>query len=453
MEQERGRLQSRLGFLLLSAGCAIGCGNVWKFPYLCGQGGGAAFLVIYLICLILLGIPIMTMEFSIGRAAQKSPVVMYKALGKSKFQFHGRLSHAANYGLLGFYDVVAAWIIRYFVLYATGKVSALSSLAEIETLYQVDTAANMPVMMIYVVALLLVSVFVCSGRIDKRLEKIEKVLLVGLLFIMVILAIRGITLEGGKKGLAFYLVPDFSKVTPGVVVSAMNQAFFTLSLGIGSMAIFGSYIGKEHSMTGESVRIIGMDTLAAFIAGLIIFPACFAFNIEPDAGPPLIFITLPNVFNSMVGGRIWGSLFFLFFSFAALSTVFAVFENLVAMNCDAHGWSRKKSCIIAAVILLVLNTVAVYGWAYLPDFNPFGMGESVMGIYDVFVNTFALPLGSLVYVIFCTNKFGWGWDNFLAEANAGSGMKMPKFLRPYCQFIIPIIIIVVFVIGLAGLQF
>jgi len=449
------KLSSRLGFLLLSAGCAIGLGNVWKFPWMVGQGGGAAFVIIYLVFLIILGLPVMTCEFSIGRAARKSPVKMYQELQKpgQKWSIHGIISMIANFALMSFYVVVAGWILKYFVDYVLGSNAAVAGVdnALIGEAFAQTTGDN-TTMILYTFIVIVIGIGVCAFDANKVLERVEKWLMLALLALMVVLAVHGIKLdltsESQGAGLAFYLKPDFSKVTANTIYGAMKQAFFTLSLGIGAMAIFGSYIGKERSLMGESVRIIGLDTLAAFTAGLIIFPACFSFGVEPGAGPGLIFVTLPQVFNSMELGRLWGTLFFAFFTFAALSTVLAVFENCIAMVKDAFGWDRRKSCGITLLVMCIICIPTILGFTNWSSFQPFGEGTGVMDLVDFFVSTLALPLGSLCYVLFCTWKKGWGWDNFVAEANSGKGYKVKKYMYGYMKYVLPIIIFALTILGI-----
>ena len=445
--EKREKLNSRLGFLLISAGCAIGCGNVWKFPYLCGQGGGAAFLIIYLIFLVIMGLPIMTMEFSLGRGSKKSPIMMYEGLGKPGWGWHGTFAMIGNIVLMMFYTVVSGWILKYFIGYISGDISALGTDSEAVAAQFGQTTSSTESMLLFTFIVIILGFIICSFKISKVLEKVEKYMMLILLLLMIVLAVRGITLEGGEEGLAFYLIPDFSKVTGEVVVSAMNQAFFTLSLGIGSMEIFGSYIDDSRSLMGESVRVIALDTFVAVVAGLIIFPACSAYGVDAGAGPSLIFITLPQVFNSMPGGQLWGILFFLFFTFAAFSTVLAVFENIVAMCMDAFHWERRKSSIICLIAMLALCLPCIFGFTIWSGAQPFGEGSGIMDLEDFFVSNLALPIGSLVMCIFCCHKFGWGWDNFTAEANKGEGMKVGNWMKNYCKWILPIIFLIVFFIG------
>lgn len=451
---KRERLGSRLGFILLSAGCAIGLGNVWRFPYMVGQNGGGAFVLIYLFFLAILGIPVMTMEFSVGRAAQKSPILTFQQLQKKghKWHLHGAMAVAGNYLLMMSYTTVAAWMLMYFTKMASGKFEGLdvSGVKEVYAGMLSDPVSQIIFMAVIVVA----GILICSIGLQKGLERVTKVMMLALLGIMVILCFNSIFTEGGKEGLSFYLLPDFGRMKEvgiiNVIVGAMNQSFFTLSLGIGSMAIFGSYIGRERSLMGESVNIAVLDTFVAFASGLIIFPACFAYGVEPDSGKSLIFVTLPNIFNNMAGGRIWGSLFFIFLTFAAFSTVLAVFENIIACCCDYFGWSRKKSCIVNLIAILVLSLPAVLGYNLLASFQPLGAGSTIMDLEEYIVGNFMLPLGSLVYVLFCVTRYGWGWDKFTAEANAGKGLKVAKWMRGYMTFVLPVIIVAIFIIGFIG---
>ena len=446
---ERERFGSRLGFILLSAGCAIGLGNVWKFPMMVGNMGGGSFVLIYLLCLILIGLPVMTMEFSTGRAAQASPVKMYHSLvpAKKPWRAHGYLSLVANVLLMMFYTTVAGWILRYCFYAAFGKFDGKTS-DEVTGMF-INMISDPWMMLVFTAIVAIIGTFICSLSLSGGLEKITKYMMVALLLIMFAIAIYGATLSGAKEGLTFYLKPDFSKITGKVVAGAMSQALFTLSLGIGSMAIFGSYIGKDRALMGESVSVIVLDTLVALIAGTIIFPACFTYGIEPNSGAGLLFMTLPNVFNSLPGGRIWGCLFFIFMTFAALSTVIAVYENIIACISELTGWSRKKTSLIVCIGMIILNLPMILGCNVWSNFHPFGLeGKDVSDLEDFFVSYIMLPLGSLTYVVFCTNKFGWGWDNFMEEANTGKGIKVKKWMRGYMQYVLPIVMFAVFVIGM-----
>ena len=449
---QRERLGSRLGFILLSAGCAIGIGNVWKFPYITGQNGGGIFVLIYLFFLVILGIPVMSMEFSLGRASQKSPARMYQQLQppKSKWFLHGYAALAGNIILLMCYTCITGWMVQYFVNSAVGEFVGLDA-AGISAKFP-QMLSNAGRMGIYTLAVIALAAVVCSFSLQKGLERITKWMMSALLCLLVVLAIHSCTLEGAKEGLRFYLLPSwehFMEVGPvKVIVAAMNQAFFTLSLGIGSMAIFGSYLDKERTLLGEAVNVGLLDTFVAFTAGLIIFPACSAYGVEAGSGPGLVFVTLPNIFNHLPGGRIWGSLFFVFMSFAALSTVFAVFENIVACLRDLFGWSRRKTCLITCLSLMVLSMPCVLGFNVLSFIQPFGEGSSIMDLEDFAVNNVLLPLGSLIVVLFCVSKRGWGFDRYLEEANAGSGVKVARWMRFYMTWILPLIILFVFCVGL-----
>lgn len=447
----REKLGSRLGFILLSAGCAIGIGNVWKFPYIVGENGGGVFVLIYLIFLAILGIPVMTMEFSIGRAAQKSPVLMYQQLEPkgSKWHIHGKVALVGAYVLMMFYTTVAGWMVRYFVSTATGELSGLDA-AGISDKFS-GVLADAPMMILFMAIVIAAAVLVCSIGLKNGLERVTKVMMLALLAIMVILAVNSFFMEGGEAGLAFYLMPNIEEVQKvgigTIIVNAMNQAFFTLSLGIGAMSIFGSYIGKERSLLGESVNVALLDTLVALSSGLIIFPACFAYGVDVNSGPGLIFITLPNIFNNLPLGRLWGSLFFVFMSFAALSTVLAVFEEIVACTQDLFGCGRKKACLINGGILFVLSLPCCLGFNVLSFIQPLGEGTNIMDLEDFIVSNLILPLGSLMIILFCVMKKGWGWDNYINEANMGRGLKIKKFMKGYMTYVLPVMVIVLFVIG------
>ena len=439
----RERLSSRLGFILLSAGCAIGCGNVWKFPWLTGQNGGGGFVLVYILCLLLLGLPVMTMEFAMGRAAQASPVRMYQKLQKpgQKWHLHGYLALFGNICLMSFYTVVSGWILYYFIQFITGNSANLGFVPMIS-----DPGLNMLYMGIVVV----LGFFILSFNLQGGLERVTKYMMVALLLLMIVLAVNSATLSGAKEGLSFYLLPDFSKINPSVIVAAMNQAFFTLSLGIGSMAIFGSYIGKERSLMSESINVIILDSFVAITAGLIIFPACFTYNVEVGAGPSLLFDTMATVFNNMAGGRLWGTIFFLFMVFAAMSTVLAVFENILACVREMTGWSRPKGCIICGIGLFITSTTTALGYSVL-TFQPFAAGSAWLDFWDFLVSTNLLPIGSLIFAVFCCNKrFGWGWDNFIAEANTGKGLKVQPWMKPIFCYVVPVAIIVLYITGLVS---
>ena len=437
---ERERLGSRLGFILLSAGCAIGCGNVWKFPWMCGQYGGGGFVLLYILCLLVLGLPVMTMEFAVGRAAQASPIHMYQKIERpgQKWHWHGYVSFFGNVALMAFYTVVTGWIINYFVRFLTGQTADIGFVSMIR-----NPGLNVTYLAITVVFAFGILCFHLQGG----LERITKVMMTLLLVLMIVLAIHSFTLSGAKKGLTFYLVPDFSKITGSVVVGAMNQAFFTLSVGMGSMAIFGSYIGKDHSLLGESVNIIALDTFVAVLAGMIMFPACYTYGLEVNAGPSLLFDTMASVFNNMAGGRWWGTLFFLFMVFAALSTVLAVCENILAMVREMTGWKRPLGCIVCGVAVFLLALTTALGYSKF-NFQPFAEGTAWLDFWDFIVSNNVLPLGSLVFALFCCNKFGWGWENFVVEANAGKGMKIKSWMKPVFRYVVPAAIVFIYLYGM-----
>ena len=447
---EREKLGSRLGFILLSAGCAIGIGNVWKFPYITGQNGGAIFVLVYIACLILLGLPVMTMEFAMGRGSQKSPVKMYQELEPkgSKWHIHGYVAMAANVVLMMCYCTIAGWMLQYCVDTAAGKFIGLDATA-VGNMFGAMTQ-NTGAMAAYTIATVLLATVVCSFSLQGGLERVTKWMMLALLSIMVVLAVNSCLLDGAAEGLKFYLLPDLQRFNEAgfgnVVVAAMNQSFFSLSLGIGSMAIFGSYLKKDRSLMGEAVNVICLDTFVALTAGLIIFPACSAFGVQAEAGPPLVFITLPNIFNNMAGGRIWGSLFFLFMSFAALSTVFAVFENIVACLRDVTGWERKKASWVTGISLMVLCMPCVLGFTVLSHVQILGL--SIMDFEDFVVSNLMLPIGSLLFALFCVTRYGWGWKNFVAEANTGKGYKVQNWMQLYMTYVVPVIIAFIFVYGL-----
>ncbi len=449
---QRERLGSRLGFILLSAGCAIGVGNVWKFPWMVGQYGGGAFVLFYVLFLVLLGLPIMTMEFAVGRASQKSPVRAYQVLEKpgSKWHIHGYLAMIGNYLLMMFYTTVCGWMLHYFYLSATGHFVG----ADTEAVGNIfgEMLAQPKVMAFWMVIVVVVGFLVNSFGLQSGLERVTKVMMLALLAIMVVLAINSVMTDGGAEGLRFYLIPSFSRMAEigvgTVIVGAMNQAFFTLSLGIGAMAIFGSYIGKGRALMGEAVNVAVLDTFVAFTAGLIIFPACFAFGVSPDSGPNLIFVTLPNIFNHMAMGRLWGSLFFVFMAFAAFSTVLAVFENIMSCCMDLTGWSRRKTAAFNIVLVILLSLPCVLGFNVWSGFQPFGAGSNVLDLEDFLVSNLWLPLGSLIYLLFCTSRYGWGWKNFKEEANEGGGLKVRDGMRVYMSYVLPVVVLVIFFMGI-----
>lgn len=447
----RDRFSSRLGFILISAGCAIGLGNVWRFPYIVGKYGGAAFVLIYLFFLVALGLPIMVMEFAVGRASQKSAALSFDVLqpkGK-KWHFSKGIMIAGNYLLMMFYTTVGGWMLIYFCKMLSGQLNGLDAKG-VEVAF--DNVLLDPLLqggfMVLVVCL---GFFICSFGLQKGVEKVSKYMMGALLVIMAFLAVRSLTLDGAMEGLQYYLIPDFSKIAEAgigeVVYEAMNQAFFTLSLGIGAIAIFGSYIGKERRLLGESISVACLDTFVALIAGLIIIPACFAYNVSPGHGPGLVFVTLPNIFNSMPLGNVWGGFFFLFMSFAALTTIIAVFENIISFTMDLLHVKRSKAVIINLVLILVLSVPCILGFNLWSDIQPLGQGMNIQDIEDFIVSGNLLPLGSLVYLLFCTSKYGWGWKNFTKEANTGSGLKIRNGLRWYLAYILPFAILFIFIQG------
>lgn len=452
----RDKLGSRLGFILLSAGCAIGIGNVWKFPYVVGQNGGGLFVLIYLFFLVILGIPVLTMEFSIGRAAQKSPAKMYEQLEPkgSKWHLHGKVSLIGCYLLMMFYTTVAGWMLKFFVSTASGEIVGMDT-AAVENHFNVDVLGDPVSLIVYMGIVVAIGVAVCLIGVQNGLENVTKIMMLALLAIMVVLAVNSFTMPGGAEGLSFYLLPDFSAIEKvgitNILVSAMNQAFFTLSIGMGSMAIFGSYIGKDRSLLGESVNVALLDTFVAVASGLIIFPACSAYGVDVTSGPKLLFITLPNIFNNIPLGRLWGSLFFVFLSFAALSTVLAVFECIIANTMDLWGLSRKKACIINGILLFLLSVPCCLGFNVLGGFQPLGAGSTILDLEDTAVSNFILPLGSLVFILFCVTKKGWGWDNFVNEANTGKGLKIKRFMKGYMTYVLPVLVMFVFIMGLVGI--
>ena len=441
MENQREKLSSRMGFIMLSAGCAIGCGNVWKFPWMTGQYGGGGFVLVYVFCLLLLGLPAMVMEFAMGRASQASPVRMYQKLEKpgSKWHIHGYLALVGNLALMAFYTVVTGWMMYYFLMFLLGKSADLSFGAMITA-----PAVNVIFLLIAVV----LGFGILSFDLQSGLERVTKYMMTALFVLMIILAVHSVLLPGAKEGLSFYLVPDFSKINGSVIVGAMNQAFFTLSIGIGSMAIFGSYIGKERSLLGESVNVIILDTFVAIMAGFIMFPACFTYGIEVDAGPSLLFNTMATVFNNMAGGRIWGTLFFLFMVFAAFSTELAVFENILACVRELTGWNRRKGCLVCGILIFLLALTTALGYSVF-TFQPFAEGSAWLDFWDFIVSTNLLPLGALLFSVFCCWNFGWGWDAFVVEANEGKGLKVQNWMKPIFKYFVPICVLGLYIYGLA----
>lgn len=439
---QREKLGSRLGFILLSAGCAIGCGNVWKFPWMCGQSGGGGFVLIYILCLILLGLPVMTMEFALGRASQSSPVMMYHKLEKpgQVWHIHGYFALFGNVCLMAFYTVVCGWMVYYFVKFATGNNAEIGF---------VNMITNPTINVAYLAVVVVVAFGILCFGLQGGLERVTKYMMLILFFLMIVLAIHSGLLSGAKEGLKFYLVPDLKKINGKVIVAAMNQAFFTLSLGIGSMAIFGSYIGKERSLLGESLNVVILDTFVAIVAGLIIFPACYTFNVEVTVGPSLLFDTMASVFNNMSGGRWWGALFFLFMVFAALSTVLAVCENILACVRELTGWSRPKGAVICGGVIFLLSLTTALGYSKFSGFVPFAEGTAWLDLWDFLVSTNLLPLGSLCVALFCcSNNLGWGWEALKAEANEGEGLKVKDWMKPVFKYLVPVVIIGLYIYGL-----
>lgn len=449
---KRENFKSRLGFILISAGCAIGIGNVWKFPYVTGQNGGGIFVLFYLVFLIALGVPVMTMEFAVGRASRKSVIECYQTLEKpgSKWHLHGYVAMIGNYMLMMFYTTVAGWMLSYFYRFVKNDFAGVTPEEKAGKFsHMLEDPAGMTFWMVVIV---IGGFLICSFGLQGGVEKISKPMMIGLLALIVILAVNSVMLEGGAEGLKFYLIPDWKKVEEvglfNVIIAALNQSFFTLSLGIGAMEIFGSYMSRDRTLLGESLRISILDTFVAIVSGLIIFPACFAYGVDPKAGPELIFITLPNVFSAMPGGRFWGSLFFLFMTFASFSTIIAVFENIIACCMDKWKLSRKKASLINGIILLAASMPCVLGYNVWSSFQPRGEGSTVLDLEDFIVSNLLLPIGSLIFLLFCVTKWGWGFDKYLEEANSGEGIKFPRILKGYVTYVIPCIIIVILILGL-----
>lgn len=449
---KRESFKSRLGFLLVSAGCAIGIGNVWRFPYVTGQNGGGIFVLFYLIFLVIMGLPVLIMELAVGRASRKSAVLGYKALEKkgSKWHIHGWVAIFGCCMLMMYYTTVSGWMVTYFFKFLTG--SFKSGMTTEDTAQAFSNLLGDPKQMAFwMILTVVVGFLVCSRGLQNGLEKISKFMMTALLLLIVVLAVHSLTLSNAAEGVKFYLVPNTEAVAAvglkNVITAAMNQAFFTLSLGVAAMEIFGSYMGKDHTLAGEGVRICALDTFVAIMAGLIIFPACFSYNVEVNAGPSLIFITLPNVFINMSGGRIWGSLFFLFMTFASFSTVIAVFENIMSFCMDMFGWSRNKAALINCIVILIASLPCVLGYNVWSNLHLIG-GRDVLDSEDFIVSNLLLPIGSLIYLLFCVTKWGWGFEKYCEEANTGDGIKISKKLRPYFQFILPILIVFILIQGL-----
>ncbi len=451
MQKERESLGSRLGFLFISAGCAIGLGNVWRFPYITGLYGGGAFVVLYLIFLVFFSLPILVMEFSVGRASRKSIAASFRALEPkgTYWHLHGYTGVVGNYLLMMFYTTVAGWMMAYCWYTATGQLSGLDT-GGVGAFFG-GTLESWQGQLFWMAVVTVVGFATCAAGLRRGVEFVTKIMMSGLFLLLVVLAVRSVTLDGAWAGIEFYLKPDFGRLSEAGIwtasYAALGQAFFTLSLGIGSMAIFGSYIPKDHSLMGESVTVMCLDLFAALMSGMVIFPACFAYAVEPNAGPGLVFVTLPNIFNNMAAGRLWGFLFFLFMTFAALTTVIAVFENIVSFAMDCLHWSRVKSVAVNFVLMLILAMPCALGFNVLSDFAPLGAGTVVLDLEDFILSNNILPLGALVYLLFCVTRYGWGWENFLAEADQGRGMKFPRYLRSYLVYVLPVVMIVIFIQG------
>jgi NSS family neurotransmitter:Na+ symporter len=450
--KERESLGSRLGFILLSAGCAIGIGNVWRFPYMVGENGGGIFVLFYVLFLLILGVPIMTMEYSMGRTSRKSILPAYKMLEKegSKWHIMGYVAVAGNFLLLMFYSVVSGWMLRYFVLMVTGAFDNADT-AEVQGIYK-SMMESPIIMIVFMVITMAITVVICSAGLQNGVEKITKIMMIALICIMIVLGINSLILPSAKEGIAFYLMPNMDNVKAvgfgKVLYAALNQSFFTLSLGIGSMEIFGSYIEKDRSLAGEAILVAGLDTFVAIVAGLITIPACFAYGVAPNSGPSLIFLTLPNVFISLPAGRLWGSLFFLFMYFAALSTMVGVFENDVSFMIDIHHMSRKKAAFVAGIIITIGSVPCALGFNVFSAFQPLKAGNTVMDLEDFILSNLMLPIGALICCLFCTTKYGWGFDNYLNEVNNGDGLKISRKLKWYFKYVLPVIIAFLIVYGL-----
>ena len=449
---KRESFKSRLGFILVSAGCAIGIGNVWRFPYVAGQNGGGIFVLFYLIFLVAMGLPVLTMELAVGRASRKSAVLGYKALEKSKsrWHIHGWVAMFGCYMLMMYYTTVSGWMVAYFFKFLKGDFRSGITADDTAAAFS-GLLADPGQMAFWMVVTVVLGFLVCSRGLQNGLEKISKFMKSALLSLIVVLAVHSFTLSGAGKGIEFYLIPNLDTVSDvgikNVITAAMNQAFFTLSLGVAAMEIFGSYMGKEHTLAGEGAKICALDTFVAIMSGLIIFPACFSYGVEVGAGPSLIFITLPNVFVNMTGGRVWGCLFFMFMTFASFSTVIAVFENIMSFAIDMFGWSRNKAALVNGVIILIASLPCVFGYNIWSDLNLIG-GRDVLDSEDFIVSNLLLPIGSLVYLLFCVTKWGWGFEKYLYEANTGKGLHISKKLKPYFQFILPLLILFILIQGL-----
>lgn len=448
----REKLSSRLGFILLSAGCAIGLGNIWRFPYMVGKYGGGAFVLVYLFFLIILGLPIIVMEYSVGRGSQKSVAQSFHVLEQKNQKWHlfSYVAMAGNYLLVMFYTTIAGWMLAYLIKMLNGDFIGLNpkEVGAVFTTLQTNPEASV----FWMILIVIIGCGICAVGLQRGVEKVTKVMMGLLLGVMVLLVVKSLSLDGAMKGVEFYLIPDFNALMENgifnAIYGAMGQAFFTLSIGMGGMAIFGSYIGREHSLTGEGFRVLALDTFVATMAGLIIFPACMSFGVDAGSGPGLVFVTLPNIFNAMDSGQIWGTLFFIFMNFAALSTIIAVFENIVSFSIDLFQWSRRKSVILNFIIIVIGSIPCAIGFSILSGFQPLGPGSAMLDLLDFLVSNVIMPLGSLVFLFFCTRKIGWGWKNFIAEANAGKGLSFPKKAKFYVSWILPLIVIFIFLFGL-----
>lgn len=452
MEQKREKLSSRIGFIFLSAGCAIGLGNIWRFPYVTGKYGGGAFVLVYLFFLIILGLPIMVMEFSVGRASRQSVAKSFQVLepkGK-KWHLFSYMAMLGNYLLVMFYTTISGWMLAYFVKMASGEFNGMSTQAVTQTF--VDLRQNPAASVFWMILVVCIGCFVCVLGLQNGVEKITKVMMSLLLGVMIVLVLKSLSLPGAMEGIKFYLIPDFEQLMKNgifnAVYTAMGQAFFTLSIGMGGMAIFGSYIDKKRSLSGESLNIMILDTFVAIMAGFIIFPACMSFGVDAGSGPGLVFVTLPNIFNAMSNGRIWGSLFFIFMNFAALSTIIAVFENIISFGIDLFGFTRRKSVLINLLIIIAGSIPCALGFSVLSGFQPFGEGSAVLDLLDFMVSNVIMPIGSIVFLFFCTRRYGWGWKAFINEANAGEGLRFPEKTRYYVSYILPLIVVFIFLFGL-----
>ena len=449
---QRESFGSRLGFLLVSAGCAIGIGNVWRFPYIAGKNGGGYFVLFYLLCLLVMGVPVLTMELAVGRASRRSAVLSYKTLEKpgQKWHIHGWFCLLGCYLLMMYYTTVSGWMVSYFGKFLTGAFHSGMSTDEVASAFGAMLSSPGE-MALWAEVVVVAGFLVCSFGLQKGLERVTKVMMLCLLALILVLAVHSLTLSGAAEGMKFYLLPSMDSIRENglrsLITDAMNQAFFTLSLGIAAMEIFGSYMSDDHALAGESIRICALDTFVALMAGTIIFPACFSYGVAPDNGPSLLFVTLPQVFVNMAGGRFWGTLFFLFMMFASMSTVLAVFENILAVCMDTFGWSRKKAVLINGLMLMLLSLPCVFGYNIWSDFHPI-LGKDVLDSEDFLVSNLLLPIGSLVYLLFCVTKWGWGFDKYLAEANKGAGIKLSPKLKPYFQWVLPILIVIILLQGL-----